>query len=213
MEVDLVLPKRLKNRASELTELQQVFLDCYIFRLGDPKTIFRYLCATGKTQVESNTMMQGLLRNSDAVEYIKTRKAQLEVHFGGKPKSEGEDAEGKGFDGSEIKSVIMKKISNDLVQSIEEGTLDYKQGAIIEKFMNKVLDYDEKADSAPEPPRIYLPENCLNCRYRVAVEETDETIDECKCCNYRARCIEQGIEYDYKTQLNIEKEDGNSRNS
>ena len=84
MSVDLILPKRLKNRASELTDLQMVFLDCYLMRLGDPKVIFRYLCSNGKNQTESNTMMAGLLRNSDATEYLKTRRAQLEVHFGGK---------------------------------------------------------------------------------------------------------------------------------
>lgn len=153
--------------------------------------------------------MSSLLRNSDSQEYMNTRKAQLEVHFTGELRESGEESDVKGFDGSEIKSVIMKKISKDLVQSIEDGTLDYKQGAIIEKFMNKVLDYDEKAESAPEPPRIYLPENCLNCRYRVAIEETDDTIDECKCCRYRKDSLERGIEYDYKTQLDY----GNQRNS
>lgn len=207
--MDLVLPKRLKNRSSELTELQMVFLDCYILRVGDPKQIFRYFFGASSSEAKINAGMSSLLRNSDSQEYMNTRKAQLEVHFTGELRESGEESEVKGFDGSEIKSVIMKKISKDLVQSIEDGTLDYKQGAIIEKFMNKVLDYDEKAESAPEPPRIYLPENCLNCRYRIAIEETDDTIDECKCCRYRKDSLERGIEYDYKTQLDY----GNQRNS
>lgn len=205
--MDIVLPKRLKNRASQLTEIQMVFLDCYLLRVGDPKLLFRYLCATGQNQVESNTMMGGLLRNSDAVEYLKTRKAQLEVHYGGKPKTEGE-FEQKEMTAAEIQATIVKKVLADLGEGIKDGTVDYRSSTIIEKAVAKALDYDVTKDDAPEPPRIYLPENCLNCRYRVAIEETDDTIDECKCCNYRARCLEQGIEYDYKTQLNIEN-DGN----
>lgn len=198
--MDIVLPKRLKNRASQLTEIQMVFLDCYLLRVGDPKLLFRYLCATGQNQVESNTMMGGLLRNSDAVEYLKTRKAQLEVHFGGKPKEDGE-FEQKEMTAAEIQATIVKKVLADLGEGIKDGTVDYRSSTIIEKAVAKALDYDVTKDDAPEPPRIYLPENCLNCRYRVAIEETDDTIDECKCCNYRARCLEQGIEYDYKTQL------------
>lgn len=205
--MDIVLPKRLKNRASQLTEIQMVFLDCYLLRVGDPKLLFRYLCATGQNQAESNTMMGGLLRNSDAVEYLKTRKAQLEVHYGGKPKTQGE-FEQKEMTAAEIQATIVKKVLADLGEGIKDGTVDYRSSTIIEKAVAKALDYDVTKDDAPEPPRIYLPENCLNCRYRIAIEETDDTIDECKCCNYRARCLEQGIEYDYKTQLNIEN-DGN----
>lgn len=202
MAVDLVLPKRLKNRASELTEIQMIFLDCYIFRIGDPKVIFRYLCAGGKNQSESNNMMASLLRNSDAVDYIKTRKAQLEIHFDGKPHEESE--EHKELTAAEIQATIVRKVLADLGEGIKDGTVDYRSSTIIEKAVQKALDYDVSKDDAPEPPRIYLPENCLNCRYRVAIEETDDTIDECKCCNYRKSCLEQGIEYDYKTQLNIE---------
>ena len=202
MAVDLVLPKRLKNRASELTEIQMVFLDCYILRVGDPKVIFRYLCAGGKNQSESNQMMASLLRNSDAVDYIKTRKAQLEVHFSGETKTV--DEEHKELTAAEIQATIVRKVLADLGEGIRDGTVDYRSSTIIEKAVQKALDYDVTKDDAPEPPRIYLPENCLNCRYRVAIEETDDTIDECKCCRYREKCLEQGIEYDYKTQLNIE---------
>lgn len=205
MSVDLILPKRLKNRSSELTELQMVFLDCYIMRLGDPKVIFRYLCSSGKNQAESNAMMAGLLRNSDAVEYIKTRKAQLEVHFGGKPKGEGSEFEQKEMTAAEIQATIVKKVLADLGEGIKDGTVDYRSSTIIEKAVAKALDYDVTKDDAPEPPRIYLPENCLNCRYRIAIEETDDTVDECKCCNYRKDCLGRGIEFDYKTQFNIEK--------
>lgn len=202
MAVDLILPKRLKNRASELTEIQMVFLDCYILRIGDPKVIFRHLCAGGKNQSESNQMMASLLRNSDAVDYIKTRKAQLEVHFGGEAKTV--DEEHKELTAAEIQATIVRKVLADLGEGIRDGTVDYRSSTIIEKAVQKALDYDVSKDDAPEPPRIYLPENCLNCRYRIAIEETDNTIDECKCCNYRKNCLEQGIEYDYKTQLNIE---------
>lgn len=198
--MDIVLPKRLKNRASQLTEIQMVFLDCYLLRVGDPKLLFRYLCATGQNQAESNTMMGGLLRNSDAVEYLKTRKAQLEVHFGGKSKEDGE-FEQKEMTAAEIQATIVKKVLADLGEGIKDGTVDYRSSTIIEKAVAKALDYDVTKDDAPEPPRIYLPENCLNCRYRVAIEETDDTIDECKCCRYRKDSLERGIEYDYKTQL------------
>lgn len=204
--MDLILPKRIKNRLSELTEMQMAFLDCYILRIYDPKELFQQLFAVGISPSRANAQLNAFMRNSDVINYLKTRTAQLEEHFFG----ESEESEDKdAFDGSKIKSVIMKKISNDLVQSIEDGTLDYKQGAIVEKFMNKVLDFDDSEKEQLEPPRIYLPENCLNCRYRVAIEETDDTIDECKYCEYRNRCIEQGIEYDYKTQLNIDRENGN----
>lgn len=209
MSVDLILPKRLKNRASELTDLQMVFLDCYLMRIGDPKVIFRYLCSNGKNQTESNTMMAGLLRNSDATEYLKTRRAQLEVHFGGKTK-EGDDAfEQKEMTAAEIQATIVKKVLADLGEGIKDGTVDYRSSTIIEKAVAKALDYDVTKDDAPEPPRIYLPENCLNCRYRIAIEETDDTIDECKCCRYRKDDLERGIEYDYKTQLDY----GNQGNS
>lgn len=202
--MDIVLPKRLKDRTSQLTEIQMVFLDCYLLRIGDPKVIFRYLCSTGKNQAESNSMMGSLLRNSDAVEYLKTRKAQLEVHYGGKPKQEGE-FEQKEMTAAEIQATIVKKVLADLGEGIKDGTVDYRSSTIIEKAVAKALDYDVTKDDAPEPPRIYLPENCLNCRYRVAIEETDDTVDECKCCRYRKDSLERGVEYDYKTQLNIEE--------
>jgi hypothetical protein len=158
----------------------------------------------GKSDRDSNTALQGLLRNSDTVAYLKERKEQLLAHFSGDT-SVSVEAEQRSQ--ADVRRIIYDRISTDLVDAIKDGTVDYKQGAIIEKFMNKVLDYDDKEETKPEPPRIYLPENCLNCRYRISIEETDDTIDECKCCQYKKHCNEQGIEYDYKTQIIIKQEE------
>lgn len=200
MERDIRLPKRKKNERLDLTELQMTFLDCYMLQIMEPGTLFRALISPSKTVRESNAMMKSLLRNSDAVSYMRDRKEQLVEYYFGEYKDEEEIPQRSEED---IRNLIYKKISEDIVESIENKTLDYKQGDILTKFMNKALDYDEKEVNAPEPPKVYLPESCSSCRYRIAIEETDETIDECLHCRYRQDDLDRGIVYNYKTQLNI----------
>lgn len=202
--MDLALPKRKNNKFSELTEMQMVFLDNYILRTTNPKVLFHTLLCPEKSERDSNSMMNSLLRNSDAEDYMKTRRQQLLNFFKGES-VDGEDGGDDSVDQSEFRKMLMNKFMADMKESISTGTLDYKQGAIVEKFVSKILDYDEREDNAPEPPCLYLPENCLNCRYRIAIEEGENAIDECKFCRYRKHCNENGIEYGPEDQLEIEK--------
>lgn len=193
-----MIPKREPNVNTILTEMQMVFLDCCLLKLHNPKDMFAIMFGQNRGKSECKVMYDSLMRNSDAIAYVKNREKQIRGFFScteeptqPKPTPNQED----------IRKVMFDKISVDLVEAIQTGTLDYKQGAIVEKFMNKVLDYDDKQDEKPEPPRIYLPANCLNCRYRIAIEESDDTIDECEYCQYKKDCNNQGITYDYKTQI------------
>lgn len=197
---ELALPPRIVNRRSELTEMQQIFLDCYILRMGNPRLIFRMLIGVGKSESVSNSMMMALINSSDGKTYVMERTKQLEQFFFHDMGESNDD----GVDTSlaEAQKVIYSKVSNELVQGLKDGTINYKSSAIIEKFMQKALDFTAEKVEAPEPPRIYLPENCLNCRYRVACE-SDDVVDDCKWCRYRKSCNERGEVYDQKDQLDI----------
>lgn len=197
---DLALPPRIASARSELTELQQIFLDCYILRVGSPKLLFRMLLGVGKSESMSNTLMTSLLNSADGKEYVKQRREQLEKFFLGEAGEEGED--GPDVSMEEAQKVIYGKVSSELVKGLKDGTINYKSSAIIEKFMQKALDFSAEKVEAPEPPRIYLPESCMSCRYRIACE-SDAVVDDCKWCKYRKSCNERGEVYDQKTQLDI----------
>ena len=197
---NIKIPKRIRSEKIELTDLQMVFLDCFILGIGKPKVIFRLLLTPSNSEKESLSMMQSLLKNSDAKDYMEKRKAQIEEFFFGN----GEDKEDSPkMSEDDIRRLIFNKLSDNIVQSIEDNTLDYKQGDIITKFMIKALDYDDKEVNAPSPPMVYLPENCGNCRYKFACENQNLVIDECKVCRYRQDDLDRGIEYNYKEQLKL----------
>lgn len=202
---DLALPPRVISGRSELTEMQQIFLDCYILRMGSPRVLFRMLLGVGKSENMSNTLMMALLNSADGKEYVRQRQKQLEEFFF---KSTSDDVVIDTTEASmeEARKVIYSKVSQELVQGLKDGTINYKSSAIIEKFMQKAMDFTAEKVEAPEPPRIYLPENCLNCRYRVACESED-VVDDCKWCKYRKSCNERGEVYDQKTQLEIPEEE------
>lgn len=202
---DLALPPRVISGRSELTEMQQIFLDCYILRIGSPKLLFRMLLGVGKSESMSNTLMTALLNSADGKEYVRQRRKQLEdFFFDGS--SDGDDSESPDVSMEEAQKAIYSKVSSELVRGLKDGTINYKSSAIIEKFMQKALDFTADKVEAPEPPRIYLPENCLNCRYRIACESED-VVDDCKWCKYRKSCNERGEVYDQKTQLDIPDEE------
>lgn len=200
------LPKRLKPSSSDLTENQMLFLDCYLLGLGEPKYLFKQLIAFSRSERESNAMMQGLLKNSDALTYMEIRSNQIMRFFKGEPEANDKKVDDTPLNEEDVRKVIIDRVSQDIISSLRDGTLDYKQGSIVEKFITKVLDYDEKEEEKPEPPRIYLPESCSSCRYRKAIEDSDNTVDECLLCRYRKDSIERGVEYDYKNQLIEENE-------
>ena len=106
----------------------------------------------------------------------------------------------------DVQKTIYNRVSSDLISGLKTGEIDYKSSTIIEKFMQKALDYKSEDTVGPEPPKIYLPENCLNCRYRIACE-SDDVVDDCKWCKYRKSCNERGEVYDQKTQLEIPEEE------
>lgn len=197
---ELALPPRIQNSRSQLTEIQQIFLDCYILRMGSPKLIFQLLLAAGKSQSMSNSLMKSLIDCADGKEYIRQRTKQLEEYFfSAGPGENGEPAE---VSMEEVQKTIYNRVSSDLIEGLKTGDIDYKSSTIIEKFMQKALDYKSEETVGPEPPKIYLPENCLNCRYRIACE-SDDVVDDCKWCKYRKSCNERGEVYDQKTQLEI----------
>ena len=205
MERDIRLPKRKKNERLDLTELQMTFLDCYMLQIMEPGTLFRALISPSKTVRESNAMMKSLLRNSDAVSYMHDRREQLEDHyFGGGEKAE--TVQEKEMSLEDAQKRIVEKATKDLLDAMENDTAEIKNGNVIEKILIKAMEANDTDIDAPEPPRIYLPESCSSCRYRVAIEETDDTVDECYHCRYRQDDLDRGIEYDYKTQLNIKQE-------
>ena len=201
---ELALPPRIQNSRSQLTEIQQVFLDCYILRLGSPKLIFQLLLAAGKSPSMSNSLMRSLIDCADGKEYIRQRTEQLEKYFfSAEPGGNGEPAE---VSMEDVQKTIYNRVSSDLISGLKTGEIDYKSSTIIEKFMQKALDYKSEEAVGPEPPKIYLPENCLNCRYRIACE-SDDVVDDCKWCKYRKSCNERGEVYDQKTQLEIPDEE------
>lgn len=201
---ELALPPRIQNSRSQLTEIQQVFLDCYILRLGSPKLIFQLLLAAGKSPSMSNSLMRSLIDCADGKEYIRQRTEQLEKYFfSAEPGGNGEPAE---VSMEDVQKTIYNRVSSDLISGLKTGEIDYKSSTIIEKFMQKALDYKSEEAVGPEPPKIYLPENCLNCRYRIACE-SDDVVDDCKWCRYRKSCNERGEVYDQKTQLEIPDEE------
>ena len=201
---ELALPPRIQNSRSQLTEIQQVFLDCYILRLGSPKLIFQLLLAAGKSPSMSNSLMRSLIDCADGKEYIRQRTEQLEKYFfSAEPGGNGEPAE---VSMEDVQKTIYNRVSSDLISGLKTGEIDYKSSTIIEKFMQKALDYKSEEAVGPEPPKIYLPENCLNCRYRIACE-SDDVVDDCKWCKYRKSCNERGEVYDQKTQLEIPEEE------
>ena len=201
---ELALPPRIQNSRSQLTEIQQVFLDCYILRMGNPKLIFQLLLAAGKSPSMSNSLMKSLIDCADGKEYIRQRTEQLEKYFfSTEPGENGEPAE---VSMEDVQKTIYNRVSSDLISGLKTGEIDYKSSTIIEKFMQKALDYKSEEAVGPEPPRIYLPENCLNCRYRIAYE-SDDVVDDCKWCKYRKSCNERGEVYDQKTQLEIPEEE------
>lgn len=203
---ELALPPRPRSDRSELSEMQQVFLDCYILELGNPRVLFRLLLAAGKSEHVSNSLMTALLRSHDGQEYISARKAQLEKYFNAsKNRSPTDESQSTESSLEEAQKIIYAKVSADLVQGINDGSISYKSSAIIEKFMQKALDYSSDKVVEAEPPRIYLPENCRNCRYRIACESED-VVDDCKWCKYRKSCNERGEVYDQKTQLEVPKD-------
>lgn len=210
MEDGIRLPKRIKPLRSDLSEMHMVFLDCYILGIGDPAFLFKQLIAYSKTQRDSNAMMKSLLGNSDAVAYMRERSAQIINFFNGSGSSDSSVEEEIDFSQDNVRKVIIDNVSRDIIQSLKNGSLDYKQGSIVEKFITKVLDYDEKEEAKPEPPRIYLPESCSSCRYRKAVEDTDNAVDECSMCRYRMDSIERGIEYNPKEQIIWKSEEKSS---
>lgn len=201
---ELALPPRIQNSRSQLTEIQQVFLDCYILRIGNPKLIFQLLLAAGKSPSMSNSLMKSLIDCADGKEYIRQRTEQLEKYFfSAEPRENGVPEE---VSMEEVQKTIYNRVSLDLIKDLKNGEIDYKSSAIIEKFMQKALDYKSEDTVGPEPPKIYLPENCLNCRYRIACE-SDDVVDDCKWCKYRKSCNERGEVYDQKTQLEIPEEE------
>lgn len=196
------LPVRDINERCALTNEQLDFLDCYILGMSTCTTMFQMMFAVGKSKAVAKSLMQSLLNCSDAKEYMRDRKTQLEKHyFGGM----GNDDETTGVDMAEMQKIIYEKVSSDLVSDLKAGAIDYKSSTIIEKFMQKALDFDADKTNAPEPPRIYLPESCMHCRYRLFCE-SDNVVDECPYCKYRKFAIEHGVEYDHKNQLEIPQE-------
>ena len=205
----LPLPPRMQDDRSELSDLQMMFLDCHILHLGSSKLLFKLLLGVGKSDVASNSLMTALLNSADGKQYIKNRTEQLEKHYfpsGGSSKSgkKAEDTESINNEMETFQQKLFRKISADLEQDLEEGTIDYKSSAIIEKFMQKALDFKAEDQNAPDPPRIYLPENCDNCRYRLFCESS-EVVDDCKLCKYKKSCNERGEVYDYKDQLEVKQ--------
>lgn len=201
---EIALPPRIQNSRSQLTEIQQVFLDCYILRLGSPKLIFQLLLAAGKSPSMSNSLMKSLIDCADGKEYIRQRTEQLEKYFFSA--DSGGNGEPADVSMEEVQKTIYNRVSSDLIEGLKTGDIDYKSSTIIEKFMQKALDYKSEETVGPEPPKIYLPENCLNCRYRIACE-SDDVVDDCKWCKYRKSCNERGEVYDQKTQLEIPDEE------
>ena len=152
----------------------------------------------------SNSLMKSLIDCADGKEYIRQRTEQLEKYFfSAEPGGDGTPAE---ISMEEVQKTIYNRVSLDLINDLKSGEIDYKSSTIIEKFMQKALDYKNEETVGPEPPKIYLPENCLNCRYRIACE-SDDVVDDCKWCKYRKSCNERGEVYDQKTQLEIPDEE------
>lgn len=199
------LPRREVGK-TQFSDMQLSFLDMYIFGLGDMKMIFRLLLAPGSAERTADSMMRTLLNNSAAIEYMEARKRQIERFFCGDDVSEHDVVERKKYDESDIRKIMIDTFSEDIVDSIKNGTFDYKKEAIFEKMIVKILEKeDEKVDNGMEPPRIYLPESCSSCRYRKAIEESDgDVIDECIGCRYRKDCLDRGVEFDPKTQIDYD---------
>jgi hypothetical protein len=205
----IALPPRIPNSRLALSDLQMMFLDCHILRVGPSKLLFRLILGMGKSESTCNSLANALLNSADGREYIKTRTEQLNMYyFPAHERTAGGsgDAAEEGDNMETFQQKLFTKISKDLEQGLEDGTIDYKSGSIIEKFMQKALDYEAKDKNAPEPPKVFLPESCSKCRYRIFCE-SEEVMDDCKWCRYRKKCEEQGIVYDVKNQLDIPNEE------
>lgn len=199
------LPKRINNVNSELTEMQKVFLDCYILGIGDSRILFKALLAPADSDRVAMNKMSSLVKNSDAFAYMESRKAQLEKHYFDGVEIESESSDDDDISISEAREIIYRAVSKDLIRDIRDGNVEYKRGSIVEKLINKILEDDTDGKDTIEPPRLYLPESCNNCRYRKFIEEDGNVEDECKYCNYKKNCLERGIEYNQKEQFNFEE--------
>ena len=119
---ELALPPRIQNSRSQLTEIQQVFLDCYILRLGSPKLIFQLLLAAGKSPSMSNSLMRSLIDCADGKEYIRQRTEQLEKYFfSAGPGENGEPAE---VSMEDVQKTIYNRVSSDLISGLKTGEID-----------------------------------------------------------------------------------------
>lgn len=223
----LELPMRSANPSMMLTDDQRIFLDCVILGLGEARILFQRIAGVGRVPSECNKMYSALMKSSYAQEYMQQRRKQLLEHLYGdivekeeqaaaraaaKAAEEAAGESDKPKDLKEVYSRIVKRVTESLAEDIENGK-EVKTSGIVEKAVMRAFDSMNEQVVTHDPPKIYLPEDCLNCRYRIFIEEGDEVEDECQRCRYRIRCKQEGYELDIKEQLINKEENGIQGNS
>lgn len=196
----LQVPSTLRESHWQLNERDKFFLDLTIMFNMLPAELYRMVYISQETQVMASKKANAIMRSTDGKEYIELRTKQLIEWYG----NDGESSNGK------AKAKTMEEAFVDLsptfiseLYTIMQNRNDPSYADTVKLFLAKSLK-DIQMDKSTDPPRRYLPESCANCRYKTFCEEQCE--DVCEICKYKEYSNQNGVYYDYKSQLDTDDE-------
>lgn len=191
---DFHLPAPISNRIWSLTEKDKFFLDLTMIHKKPHGDLYRLVVADpGITDAQCRSRASGLVTSMDGADYIKSRGLQLTEYF--YPDLKPKDGKKIGADG--FSEGFQQKAIQEL-ERIAGNPNDPNFFDAIKVVMAK-LSKDLLERGSMAPPQRYLPEMCSACRYKAFCE--GEAEDECKICKYKKFANDNGIEYNYKDQL------------
>jgi len=206
----LKLPQPPDDKHWQLKPRHKFFLDLTITTGEYASALYAMVFMSTESPAKMSQKANALMSSSDGKEYLEQRKMQLRKWYFPDEFTEEEL-------GIEVEPVVEKSIDEQLADMIPnvmkdlQGILSDQNNAnyqdAFKTIMTKMMK-DIQMNKTSEPPRRYLPEICDSpCRYKAFCEK--ECVDECEICNYKKYANENGIFFDYKTQLSRkEKQDG-----
>lgn len=141
--------------------------------------------------------------------YIEAYKDTLERFLAGESKpAEVVDTEQNASDRNKKRKLAAAQKIIDYVINEANGIAAMEDPESFVKLADKVGLFDS-FEQAVEAPRRYLPETCNSCRFYQFCT-SDDVIDECQQCRYKAYANENGVYYDHKNMLNGEVGEGDN---
>lgn len=196
---NLRMPKPNILDDSPLTEREMLLFDLSIITPVPETSLYKIIIDPKVTISVARKEYTALRMTNAAMEYIASRKAQLEEYYFSVDNKNGfdDDEVELGEDGFPVgfSEKVIKLLNNQL----DKPDSDEFKDAL--KLAFQKVSKDLEVGKSSDPPLRYLPETCSECRYR-AFCESENVEDMCESCKFKHFSNSKNINYTYKEQFN-----------